>query len=88
LLREDLIGPLRQELADEVKLDLTKQRHTFLHPRLLGIDFQPQPHAVLSLSMPPRLQGRVSKLKGKARADFFQVENENNRGGSSHFNWH
>jgi hypothetical protein len=50
LLREDFVGPLRQELQKE--LDLSKRPHG-LNVRFEGVALQPRPVVLTSFILPP-----------------------------------
>eukprot|EP00808_Paulinella_micropora_P013953 g63804.t1 len=72
LLREDLIGPMREELRDELKRPPADHRRLYRNPTLTEIDFKPQPHFKVQVSMTPLLQRRAQchAKKGIAQ-DFF-----------------
>ena len=73
LLREDMLGPLRQELQEERKVNPGQQRRVFPYPRVRDVGFKPYPHVQISVGLPPRLAGRVLGIKSaKERAEFFR----------------
>jgi hypothetical protein len=72
LMREDMLGSLRQELGDELKRKQGEYTRLFTSPSLVGIDFKPEPHLLLSIDMNPRLAGRVRKMKRGEAIDFFE----------------
>lgn len=55
LYREDLVGPLREELHDELKRPPAQSTKLYANPRLCGVQFKPVPHFVLRLPIPSRI---------------------------------
>ena len=55
LYREDLVGPLREELQDELKHPPAQFTKLYSNPRLVGVQFKPVPHFVLRVPIPPRI---------------------------------
>ena len=72
LMREDMLGSMRQELGEELKRKQGECTRLFNSPTLVGIDFKPEPHLILSIDMNPRLAGRVRKMKRGEAVDFFE----------------
>eukprot|EP00798_Chlamydomonas_sp_ICE-L_P020755 gene20755-27575_t len=71
LMREDLLGSLREELAEELAAGASSFRRLYRNPQLLEICFEPQPYVLLSVPVPSRLAARVSKMKAREASDFF-----------------
>ncbi len=67
-----MLGSLRQELGEELKRKPGECSRLFNSPCLVGIDFKPEPHLILSIDMHPRLAGRVRKMKRGEAVDFFE----------------
>ena len=67
-----MLGSLRQELGEELKRKQGECTRLFQSPSLVGIDFKPEPHLILSIEMNPRLAGRVRKMKRAEAVDFFE----------------
>eukprot|EP00051_Salpingoeca_urceolata_P025827 m.470433 g.470433 ORF g.470433 m.470433 type:complete len:1716 (-) comp20369_c0_seq2:130-5277(-) len=77
LMREDLVGPLRDELVAELKLPQEKQRYMFGNPRLAQIHAEPKRVAAMQLrievDMPPRILGRLRrKMSCREAKEFFE----------------
>ena len=70
LMREDMLGSLREELAEELAGGPAAFRRVFQGPRLAGIDRTPQPCVLLTVPLPDRLQSRVQKMKAAELRDF------------------
>ena len=71
LMREDLLGPMRKELREEVRQPARDFRRLYKDPALVGIGFKPEPHVLLRVAMTPRLAGRVRSMGAKEAKDYF-----------------
>ena len=71
LLREDMLGPVREELIEESKRVPSEHRRLYARPIMVRIGVQPRPQIVLRVSMTARLNGRTSKMTVQAAKDFF-----------------
>ena len=71
LMREDLLGSLREELAEELSGGPGKFRRIFQAPRLVGIDSSSQPCVLLTVPVPLRLRARVKKMSPNQAREFF-----------------
>jgi hypothetical protein len=69
LLREDLIAPLRVELAEELSQPAGGRRLLFSNPTVVDIELKPEPHVTLSVDMPPQLLRRLRKLHTDKKAE-------------------
>ena len=53
--KEASVGPLREELHDELKRPPAQSTKLYANPRLCGVQFKPVPHFVLRLPIPSRI---------------------------------
>jgi len=72
LLREDLVGTVRDNLQEELKNQESARFRLFSSPSVIDFDLKPEPHIVVSVSMSMHLAGRVKRLKPKEAHDFFE----------------
>jgi hypothetical protein len=75
LTREDMLGPLREELREELQpAHGTPRRQQRLHqePRLVSVDPDRGLEFEISVPMPQALAGRLSKMKHKEKKDFME----------------
>ena len=72
LMREDLLGTVKEELADEWKMPVHKQRRLLPTPSIIGFGTKPEPHVVIRVPLPMRLLHRVHAMKNNAANEFFE----------------
>eukprot|EP00798_Chlamydomonas_sp_ICE-L_P013667 gene13667-19555_t len=71
LMREDLLGSLREELAEEMTAGASCFRRLYRNPQVSKICTEPLPYVLLSVPVPSRLAARVSKMKAEEASNFF-----------------
>lgn len=64
LLREDMIAPMKEELAKELKQKKEGRNKTFSNPRAVGVELKPRPCVLIQVDMPSRLAHRLNSKKG------------------------
>lgn len=72
LMREDLIGSVKEELKAEFKLPIGGHRQFYTNPRLIEFKNKPEPHKVIQVSIPPRISSRISSMNKKDSENFFE----------------
>ena len=72
LLREDLIGPLREEMKEELKIPMHKRKKLFSNPCLIEVQLKPEPCVVAQVEMPQGLAKRLSKLSNKDQIEYME----------------
>lgn len=72
LLREDMLGSVRAELAEDLAGGPDKYRRLYKCPALVGTSSAPQPYVTLSVAMPQRLEGRIRRMSSSQVVDFFE----------------
>jgi len=72
LMREDMLGPIRDELSEELKALHSKGpkqcKLLFQKPRVDGIGLRPEPNFQFLVPLTPRLQRRIYRLADEAYA--------------------
>lgn len=71
LMREDLLGTVKDELQSEFKLVPSQRRRILPDPCIIDFGMQPEPHVVVRISIPHRLQKRIQGMNNKDAAKFF-----------------
>lgn len=72
LLREDMLGPMREELDTEMKLPRDKKKKIFQNPQVVDIDTSPRICFTLLIDVPMSLQGRLKGMKKGERQNFYE----------------
>ena len=71
LMREDLIGTVKEELQSEFKIPPAQRKRTLVDPRIVGFGMKPVPHIVVRVPVPSRLLGRIKAMNNNAAQAFF-----------------
>lgn len=72
LMREDLIGTVKEELAGEWKLHAHKRRRLLANPSIVGFGSKPEPHVVVRVELPLRLSQRLKNESKNKAIEFFE----------------
>lgn len=73
LMRQDLIGVVKEELRAELKLNSGQRRRILPDPTLINFGMKPEPHIVIRMSLPMRLSKRIQAMNNKDAKDFFET---------------
>lgn len=71
LMREDLLGSVKQELQTEFKISSNQRRRVLSDPCIIDFGMKPEPHVVVRVSIPPRLHRRIKSMKNPEASEFF-----------------
>ena len=72
LVREDLVGKVKEEIAEEFDEGKGNQQRKLFHsPELCGFALHPQPHFVMRVRLTGALLGRIKSKSDKDAYDFF-----------------
>jgi hypothetical protein len=72
LMREDLLGTVKEELQTEFAIGTHQRRRLLPEPRIIDFGMKPEPHVVVRISIPNRLQQRIKSMKNPEATDFFE----------------
>ena len=72
LMREDLLGTVKEELMAEFCIKASQRRRVFPEPMVVAFGMQPEPHLIVRVSLPTRIQKRIQSMKNPAAQDFFE----------------
>jgi hypothetical protein len=73
LMREDLIGTIKDELQKELGVVVKQRRRLFPEPFLIDFGLKPDPHVVIRTHIPTRLQQRIQAMKNSEATNFFEA---------------
>ena len=71
-MREDLLGAVKQELRAEFKVASHRRRRILPDPRIVNFGLKPEPHVIVRVSIPRRIEQRIRSMKNPAAAEFFE----------------
>ena len=71
LMREDLLGTVKEELQTEFTISASQRRRLLGDPCIVGFGMQPEPHVVVRVSLPPRIKKRIQAMDNKTAQEFF-----------------
>ena len=72
LMREDLVGTVKDELKDEFQIKAHQRRRLLPDPFIVGFGMKPEPHVIVRVSIPSRLQQRIQSMKNSEASEFFE----------------
>ena len=72
LMREDLVGTVKEELKDEFQIKHHQRRRLLPDPCIVEFGMKPEPHVVVRVSIPSRLQHRIQSMKNPEATEFFE----------------
>jgi hypothetical protein len=72
LMREDLVGTVKDELKDEFQIKAHQRRRLLPDPFIVGFGMKPEPHVIVRVSIPSRLQQRIQSMKNPEASEFFE----------------
>jgi hypothetical protein len=72
LMREDLVGTVKVELKDEFQINAHQRKRLLSDPCIVGFGMKPEPHLIVRVSIPSRLQQRIQYMKNPEAFDFFE----------------
>jgi hypothetical protein len=71
LMREDLIGTVKEELKAEFSMATNQRRRMLPDPHIVDFGMKPEPHVVIRVSIPYRLEQRIKSMKNPEASKFF-----------------
>jgi len=71
LMREDLIGTVKEELKAEFSMATKQRRRMLPDPHIVDFGMKPEPHVVIRVSIPYRLEQRIKSMKNAEASKFF-----------------
>jgi hypothetical protein len=71
-MREDLVGTVKEELKDEFLIKAHQRRRLLPDPYIVGFGMKPEPHVIVRVSIPSRLQQRIQSMKISEASEFFE----------------
>lgn len=72
LMREDLVGTVKQELKDEFHIPARQRRRLLPDPLVIGFGMKPEPHVIIRVSIPSQVQQRIQSMKNSEASEFFE----------------